>query len=112
MTRNEAAALARLHALKFGPLAGDLSYLPKTDEEAKAFTPHHWVIEAILEAANGETPEQTVRRSAKLLGVKPEDLYTVHVTPKINEACNHTWEDGWCTECGVSFVRYTHSQMP
>lgn len=39
----------------------------------------------------------------------------VHVTPAINERCDHDWEhssDGepqQCSKCGISFMRYIHS---
>lgn len=42
---------------------------------------------------------------------------TVHVTPSIDETCNHDWEDGSdgpdsCRKCGLSFTRYIHSCCP
>lgn len=41
----------------------------------------------------------------------------VHVTPAIDEECDHKWEgaDGnpeRCSKCGLSFTRYIHSCCP
>lgn len=41
----------------------------------------------------------------------------VHVTPAIDEGCDHEWEgaDGnpeQCSKCGLSFTRYVHSCCP
>jgi len=42
---------------------------------------------------------------------------TVHVTPAIDEKCDHDWEDGSdgpdsCRKCGMSFTRYIHCCCP
>ena len=44
--------------------------------------------------------------------------WTVHLTPEINEECDHAWEGGAdmsqerCSKCGLSFMRYVHSCCP
>jgi len=43
--------------------------------------------------------------------------HAVHVTPAIDEKCDHKWEgaDGnpeRCGKCGLSFMRYVHSCCP
>lgn len=51
----------------------------------------------------------------------PEEVVAVHVTPTINEGCDHDWPDdidgqtdmyGCCTKCGMSFQRYIHTECP
>ena len=50
-----------------------------------------------------------------------ERMHVVHLTPAINETCNHAWpadssgrtsEYGACELCGLSFQRYIHSCCP
>ena len=44
--------------------------------------------------------------------------WTVHLTPEINEECDHAWEGGAdmsqerCSKCGLSFMRFVHSCCP
>lgn len=39
-----------------------------------------------------------------------------HVTPKIDETCDHIWDriedPQQCVTCGLSFMRYVHSSCP
>ena len=49
-----------------------------------------------------------------------EEWTVAHVTPAINESCEHDWiDDGdegsgplHCKKCGLSFMRYIHCCMP
>lgn len=50
-----------------------------------------------------------------------QKMVVVHVSPAIDEKCNHQWPDeadgqtdmnGRCTKCGLSFQRYIHSCCP
>jgi len=47
-----------------------------------------------------------------------KDWEVVHVTPAIDEACNHDWKDNdegepeYCTKCGISFTRYIFCCCP
>lgn len=44
-----------------------------------------------------------------------ERMLVVHITPAIDETCDHSWtedEYGRCTKCGLSFQRYIHSCCP
>ena len=50
--------------------------------------------------------------------VDGEELVVVHVTPAIDEDCNHDWAEGEdgnperCIKCGISFTRYIHCCCP
>jgi hypothetical protein len=50
-----------------------------------------------------------------------ERMLVVHLTPKIDETCQHIWtsdptdqiaDDSHCAQCGLSFQRYIHSCCP
>lgn len=55
-------------------------------------------------------PEQIAEIEAQF----GEGAKLVHVTPAINEECDHDWREGadgnpeQCTKCGLSFTRYIH----
>lgn len=53
--------------------------------------------------------------------VDGEVATVIHITPAIDETCDHDWEyeidDGQqtptvCKKCGLSFTRYIHCCMP
>jgi hypothetical protein len=60
------------------------------------------------------TTEDARRDAAKHAQLKETDV-VVHITPKIDEECDHDWEDGAdgnperCSKCGLSFMRFVHS---
>lgn len=60
----------------------------------------------------------TPERIAEILAGQPEGTVLVHVSPAIDETCEHVWADGadgnpeQCTTCGLSFIRYIHCCMP
>lgn len=61
----------------------------------------------------------TPERAAELLAGHPEGTRIVHVTPAIDETCDHEWGGGGrngppeaCVKCGLSFTRYIHCCLP
>ena len=67
----------------------------------------------------------TPERIAELEAAAGDGAKLVHVTPAIDESCDHDWhdEDGidcnasrrdpdHCVKCGLSFTRYIHCCMP
>lgn len=47
-----------------------------------------------------------------------DEMVTIHVTPMIDETCEHDWVDGedgnaeYCAKCGLSFTRYIFCCFP
>ena len=63
------------------------------------------------------TYEDLKQQVADSLGIKLGEV--VHVTPAIDENCDHEWPDedehgtcGCCSKCGLSFMRYINSCCP
>lgn len=60
----------------------------------------------------------TPERIAEIEALAGEGAKLVHVTPAIDESCEHEWADGedgnpsHCTKCGLSFTRYIYCCMP
>ncbi len=70
------------------------------------------------------SPNRAVRRSKEWReAVEAKTGGTVvHVSPSYPPGCDHDWPDdpagggtdtnGCCTKCGMSFIRYIHTEMP
>jgi hypothetical protein len=63
--------------------------------------------------------EDLTERSGSVPQAPPTapSVVAVHLTPKIDETCDHEWAEGddgpsHCTKCDLSFTRYIHSCMP
>ena len=68
---------------------------------------------------NGGSQRDTQHKGDKMKAgdkvmIDGEEATVMHVTPAIDETCDHDWRDGadgnpeQCTKCGISFTRYIH----
>ena len=66
-----------------------------------------------------EDIERIKQESAKSLGCDPSEVNVIHVSPTYTP-CDHDWPEddhgtdmsGFCTKCGMSFMRYIHTECP
>jgi len=70
-----------------------------------------------------EQLDELKQKVAASMGIAPEEIKVVHVSPHYEPgACDHDWPDepdgrqtdmnGRCTKCGMSFIRYIHTECP
>ena len=66
-----------------------------------------------------ETLDRIKQSVAKDEGIDPSEVDVIHVSPSYTP-CDHDWPDGdcgtdmngCCTKCGMSFIRYIHTECP
>lgn len=67
---------------------------------------------------NKITPERFAEIEAEVKAKYGDDAKLMHVTPAVDDACNHEWRDGedgnpeQCAKCGISFTRYIFCCCP
>jgi hypothetical protein len=81
-------------------------------------TARQWVMgrDGIKRWADTNEPVENLPESPTCTNSQTADV--MHLTPAIDEKCDHDWEDGAdgnperCSKCGLSFMRYVHCCCP